>query len=72
MGLVCGLLFVGRALSGVLNTQAGGDNHHLGERAIFAGFKDHTGKSWIQGNRHQLPTQLGQFASAINGLQFFQ
>ena len=72
MGLVGGLLAVGRAFAHVLHRQRAGDDQHLVEAAQARGLQQHAPQARVDGNARQLATQGADAAFAVHRRQFLQ
>ena len=72
MGLVGGLLAVGRALAHILHRQRTGDDQNLFQAALLGAFQHHATQTWVHRQARQLATQRGELALAINRREFLQ
>ena len=72
MGLVGGLLAVGRPLAHILHRQGAGDDQHLLQAALFGAFEHHAAEARVHRQTRQLAAQRGQLAVAADRRELLQ
>ena len=72
MGLVGLLLFVRRALPGVLDSQCAGNHQHFLQAACCGSRQDHARQAWVYRQAGHIATYHSQFSGPGYSAQFFQ
>ena len=70
MGLVGGLLAVGRPFTHVLHRQGAGDNQDFVQAALLGTFEHHPAQTRVHRQARQLTAQWRQLALAVNRREF--